>query len=135
MNVSAVAARLAAGTLVVGVAVTGCGSGKSSNPSSSAPAASSSTSTSAAQPSSATTSSSSPAAQPGDFSGLLIRAHRHRRAERHLHPGANAAGSQPGGRRRRVHESGRLPAKSTTRSMSIQTPPRRVRRSTGWRQV
>ena len=67
MKISAIAAGLAAGTLVIGVA--GCGSDKSPAPSSTP--ASSSASTSSA-PSSAP-SSSSAAAQPGDYSGLLIK--------------------------------------------------------------
>ena len=71
MKVSAMAAALAASTLVVGAAVTGCGSNKSSSPSSTS--SSSSTSTSAAPPSSAAPTSSSAGAQPGDYSGLLIK--------------------------------------------------------------
>jgi hypothetical protein len=70
MQVSTMAAGLAATTLVVGVAVTGCGSNKSSSPSSSN---SSSTSTSSASPSSAAPTSSSGAAQPSDYSNLLIK--------------------------------------------------------------
>ena len=70
-NVSVMAAGLAATTLAVGVAVTGCGSEKSSSPSSSAP---SSTSTSAASSSATTTpTSSGGAAQPNDYSNLLIK--------------------------------------------------------------
>jgi hypothetical protein len=71
MKVSAVAAGLAASTLVVGVAVTGCGSNKSSSPSSSTPS-----STSASPASSSATpapTSSSAAAQPSDYSNLLIK--------------------------------------------------------------
>jgi hypothetical protein len=70
MKVSVMAAGLAATTLVVGVAVTGCGSNKSSSPSSTP----SSTSTSAAS-SSATPAptSSGGAAQPSDYSNLLIK--------------------------------------------------------------
>ncbi len=72
MKVSAMAASLAASTLMVAAAVTGCGNDKSSSPSSST---SSSASTSAASPtSSAAPTSSTPAAQPGDYSGLLIKA-------------------------------------------------------------
>jgi hypothetical protein len=72
MQVSAMAAGLAATTLVVGVAATGCGGNKSSSPSSSTSSATS-TSTSSAAPSSAPTSSSG-AAQPSDYSNLLIKA-------------------------------------------------------------
>ena len=70
-KVSVMAAGLAAITMAVGVAVTGGGSDKSSSPSSSAP---SSTSTSAAS-SSATPAptSSGGAAQPNDYSNLLIK--------------------------------------------------------------
>ncbi|GLE52012.1 hypothetical protein ATCCBAA256_15880 [Mycobacterium montefiorense] len=68
---SAAAAGLAATTLVIGVAVTGCGGDKSSGPSSSAK--SSSTATSAASSSAAPTSSSA-AVQPSDYSNLLIKA-------------------------------------------------------------
>ena len=70
MQVSAMAAGLAATTLVVGVAVTGCGGNKSSSPSSTT---SSSTSTSSASPSSTAPTSSSGAAQPTDYSNLLIK--------------------------------------------------------------
>ena len=69
MRVTAMAAGLAAATLVIGLA--GCGSNKSSSPSSSA--TSSSASTSAASPSSAAPTSSSAVAQPRDYSGLLIK--------------------------------------------------------------
>lgn len=69
---SVAAAGLAATTLVVGVAVTGCGGDKSSSPSSSAK--SSTTSSSAASSSSAAPTSSSAAAQPSDYSNLLIKA-------------------------------------------------------------
>ena len=70
-KVSVMAAGLSATTLAVGVAVTGCGSDKSSSPSSSAP---SSTSTSAASSSATTTpTSSGGAAQPNDYSNLLIK--------------------------------------------------------------
>ncbi len=68
MTVSAVTARLAVGTLVVGAAVSGCGSDKPSSPSSTT-----SSSTSAASSSSSTPTSSSAAAAPGDYSGLLIK--------------------------------------------------------------
>ena len=71
MEVSVMAAGLAASGLVVGVAVTGCGDNKSSSPSSST---SSSTSASAAPSSSAPPTSSSAAAQPSDYSNLLIKA-------------------------------------------------------------
>jgi hypothetical protein len=71
-KVSVMAAGLAASTLVVGVAVTGCGSNKSSSPSSSTSSTSSSASTTPAS-SSATPTSSSGAAQPSDYSGLLIK--------------------------------------------------------------
>jgi hypothetical protein len=69
MKVSAMAAGLAASILVSGVA--GCGSNKSSSPSSTS--TSPSASTSAASQSSAAPTSSSAAAQPGDYSGLLIK--------------------------------------------------------------
>ena len=69
MKVSAMAAGLAASTLVVGAAVAGCGRDESSSSSSSA---SSSTSASAASSSAASTSSSAPA-QPSDYSNLLIK--------------------------------------------------------------
>ena len=59
------AAGLMTSILVVGVAVTGCGSDKSSSPSS---PTSSSTSTSSASPTSSTS-----AAQPSDYSNLLIK--------------------------------------------------------------
>jgi len=72
MKVSVMAAGVAATTLVVGVAVAGCGSDKSSSPSSSAP---SSTTTSAASSSAtATPTSGSAGAQPSDYSNLLIKA-------------------------------------------------------------
>jgi hypothetical protein len=64
------AAGLGASILVVGVAVTGCGSDKSSSPSSTT---SSSTSTSSASPSSGAPTSSTGAAQPSDYSNLLIK--------------------------------------------------------------
>jgi hypothetical protein len=71
IRVSVLAAGLAATTLVVGVAVTGCGSNKSSSPSSST---TSSTSTSAASSSAAPPpTSSGAAAQPSDYSNLLIK--------------------------------------------------------------
>jgi hypothetical protein len=69
MKVSVMAAGLAASTLVVGAAVAGCGRDESSSPSSSA---SSSTSASAAS-SSAASASGSAAAQPSDYSNLLIK--------------------------------------------------------------
>jgi len=65
MKISVMAAGLAATTMVVGVAVGGCSSNKSSTASSSA-SASASSSTSA--------TSSSAAAQPTDYSALLIKA-------------------------------------------------------------
>jgi hypothetical protein len=71
MNVSVMAAGLAASTLLVGVAVAGCGGNKSSSPS---PTTSSPTSTSAAAPSSAAPPPASGAAQPSDYSNLLIKA-------------------------------------------------------------
>jgi hypothetical protein len=71
-KVSVAAAGLAATTLVVGVAVTGCGGDKPSSPSSSSK--SSTSSSSATSSTSAATTSSSAAAQPSDFSNLLIKA-------------------------------------------------------------
>ncbi|CDO88085.1 hypothetical protein BN973_02444 [Mycobacterium triplex] len=65
------AAGLAATTLVVGAAVTGCGGDKSSSPSSSK---SSTSTSSAASSSSATPTSTSASAQPSDYSNLLIKA-------------------------------------------------------------
>jgi len=65
-KVSIMAAGLAVSGLVAGVAVAGCGDNKSSSPSSS-------TSTSAAPPSAPPTSSGA-AAQPSDYSNLLIKA-------------------------------------------------------------
>ncbi|WAC89728.1 hypothetical protein [Mycobacterium sp. Aquia_213] len=70
-KVSVAAAGLAATTLVVGVAVTGCGGDKSPSPSSSSK---SSTTSSSATSSSAASTSTSGAAQPTDYSGLLIKA-------------------------------------------------------------
>lgn len=70
MRVSAMATRLAATALALGVAVTGCGSNKSSGPSSTA---SSSASISSGSPSSAAPTSSSAAGQPSDYSNLLIK--------------------------------------------------------------
>ncbi len=69
-KVSVAAAGLAATTLVIGAAVTGCGSDKSPSPSSSTKSSTSS----AAAPSSAAPTSSSGAAQPTDYSNLLIKA-------------------------------------------------------------
>ncbi len=69
MKLSVMAGGLAASSLMVLVAVTGCGSKNSSSPSSST---SSAASTSAASPS-ATPTSGSGAAQPSDYSGLLIK--------------------------------------------------------------
>src|ERR1700730_13693664 len=66
MKISVMAAGLAATTMVVGVAIGGCSSNKSS------PASSSSSSSSASSSTSAT--SSSAAAQPTDYSALLIQA-------------------------------------------------------------
>jgi hypothetical protein len=63
MRISVMAAGLAATTMVVGVAVGGCGSNKSSTASSSS-----------APSSSTSTTSSSAAAQPADYSTLLIKA-------------------------------------------------------------
>jgi hypothetical protein len=68
---SVTAAGLAATTLVVGVAVTGCGGDKPSSPSSSSK---SSTSSSSATSSTSAATTSSSAAQPSDFSNLLIKA-------------------------------------------------------------
>ena len=70
IKVSMMAAGLGASILVVGVAVTGCGSNKSSSQSSTT---SSPTSTTSASPSSAAPTSSSGAAQPSDYSNLLIK--------------------------------------------------------------
>jgi hypothetical protein len=70
-KVSVAAAGLAATTLVIGVAVAGCGGDKSSGPSSSSK---SSTSTSSAASSSSAAPTSSGAAQPSDYSNLLIKA-------------------------------------------------------------
>ncbi|WP_025735537.1 hypothetical protein [Mycobacterium genavense] len=67
-NVSVAVAGLAAATLVVGAAVTGCGGDKSSSPSSSK----SPTSTSSAA-SSPTPTSTSASAQPSDYSNLLVK--------------------------------------------------------------
>lgn len=68
-QISVMATGLAAATVVVGVAVTGCASNNSSTPSSSAKSsASSSASTSSAAP-----TSSGGAAQPTDYSNLLIK--------------------------------------------------------------
>ncbi|OBG23230.1 hypothetical protein [Mycobacterium sp. 852002-51057_SCH5723018] len=69
MKVSAVAAGLAASTLVIGVAATGCGSNKSSSPSSTT----SSTTSASAASSSAPPASSGVPAQPSDYSNLLIK--------------------------------------------------------------
>ncbi len=68
-KISVVAAGLAASTLVVGVAATGCGSDKPASPSSSTSSSASTSST----PSSAAPTSSSGAAQPSDYSNLLIK--------------------------------------------------------------
>ncbi|SPM27706.1 hypothetical protein [Mycobacterium terramassiliense] len=68
MKVSVMAAGLVASALIVGVA--GCGSNKSSGPASST---SSATSTSAASSSAASPTSSTGAAQPSDYSNLLIK--------------------------------------------------------------
>ncbi|MCV7089688.1 hypothetical protein H7H80_07195 [Mycobacterium interjectum] len=70
MKVSVMAAGLAASALVVGVALTGCGSNKSSGPSSSTSSAASSAAPSSAAP----PSSSGAAAQPSDYGNLLIKA-------------------------------------------------------------
>jgi hypothetical protein len=72
LKVSTMAPALVASTLVVGFAVTGCGSDKSSNPSSTTSSATSTTSASSV-PSSAAPTSSSGAAQPFDYSNLLIK--------------------------------------------------------------
>jgi hypothetical protein len=68
VKASAIATSLGASVLAVGVAATGCGSNKSSSPSSTT-----STPTSTASPSSAAPTSSSGAAQPSDYSNLLIK--------------------------------------------------------------
>jgi hypothetical protein len=65
MKISVMAAGLAATTMVVGVAIGGCSSNKSSTASSSSSSSSASSSTSA---------TSSSAAQPTDYSALLIQA-------------------------------------------------------------
>jgi hypothetical protein len=70
VKASTIATSLGASILAVGVAATGCGSNKSSSPSSTT---STPTSTSAASPSSAAPTSSSGAAQPSDYSNLLIK--------------------------------------------------------------
>lgn len=67
MKLSVVAAGLAASALVVGAA-TGCGGNKSSGPSSST-----SSTTSSVTSTSAAATSSSPAAQPSDYSNMLIK--------------------------------------------------------------
>ncbi len=69
MKVSVMAAGLAASALVVGIA--GCGSNKSSSPPRQTTSAT--TSTSAAPSSPASPTSSSAAAQPSDYSNLLIK--------------------------------------------------------------
>jgi hypothetical protein len=70
MKTSMVATGLGVSMLVVGVAVTGCGNDKpSTQPSATSP----STSMSSASPSSATPTSTSAAAQPSDYSNLLIK--------------------------------------------------------------
>jgi len=71
MKVSVIAAGSAAGALIVGVAVTGCGGDKPSSPSSAS--SSSNPSTSSASPSSAAPAPSGGAAQPSDYSNLLIK--------------------------------------------------------------
>lgn len=70
-QLSVAAAALTATTLVVGAAVTGCGGDKASGPSS---PTKSTTSSSAPVSSSAAPTSASGAAQPSDFSNLLIKA-------------------------------------------------------------
>jgi hypothetical protein len=70
MNASIKAAGLGVSMLLVGVAITGCGSNKSSSQPSTT---SSPTSTSSASPSSAAPTSSSGAAQPSDYGNLLIK--------------------------------------------------------------
>jgi hypothetical protein len=69
-KVSVIAAGVAASTLAVGAAVTGCGSNKPSSPSSST---SSATSTPAAPSSSAAPTSSGGGARPFDYSNMLIK--------------------------------------------------------------
>jgi hypothetical protein len=73
LKLSTLAPALVASTLVVGVSVTGCGSDKSSTPSSTTSSTAPSTSSSSASSSSAAPSSSSAAAQPTDYSNLLIK--------------------------------------------------------------
>ena len=68
-QISAMAAGWTVATLAVSVAVTGCGSDKPSTPSSSAKSSSSSS----AAPTSTAPTSSSGAAQPTDYSNLLIK--------------------------------------------------------------
>ena len=94
MKVSVMAAGLAASGLMVGVAVTGCGDNKSSSPSSST-SSSSSTSASAAPSPSAPQTSSSAAAQPSDYSNLLIKASDIVVPGDTFTPDADAARSQP----------------------------------------
>ena len=65
MKITAMAVGMAAGTLVIGVA--GCGNDKSSSPAPTSSSSAPSSSTSGAPP------STSAAAQPGDYSGLLIK--------------------------------------------------------------
>ncbi|MGD1173751.1 hypothetical protein ACKUVQ_10750 [Mycobacterium seoulense] len=69
-KVSAAAVGVAAATLVVGATSVGCGSKQSSSP----PSTKSSSATTSSAPSSATATSSGPAAQPSDYSNLLIKA-------------------------------------------------------------
>jgi hypothetical protein len=73
MKVSATAASLAASTLVVAAAVTGCGSDKSSSPSSSTSTSSSASAVSSPSPSPAAPPPSSGANQPSEYSNLLIK--------------------------------------------------------------
>jgi len=73
MKVSVISAGLAASALVVGVTVTGCGSDKPSSPTSTTSSSASTTSTSSASASSAASAPSSGAAQPSDYSNLLIK--------------------------------------------------------------
>lgn len=69
MKVSVMATGLMASTLVIGVAVTGCGGKKSSSPSSTSSSASTTPASSSAPP-----PPSGGAAQPSDYSNLLIKA-------------------------------------------------------------
>jgi len=73
LKVSTMAPALVASTLVVGVAVTGCGGDKSSTPSSTTSSAISTSTPSSTPASAAAPTSNSGAAQPSDYSNLLIK--------------------------------------------------------------